>query len=1016
MSQTKSASQALDYIQPLSEFTCGNIYHHFKLERIEALPEIAGCAYVFSHIPSKARALWLACADNNKAFSISFKTPPIDSTGVFHILEHSVLCGSKSYPVKEPFVHLLKTSMQTFLNAMTFPDKTVYPVSSTNEQDLINLSDIYLDAVLHPNIYENPLIFEQEGWHYELKDQKDSLSYNGVVLNEMRGALSNPDTVMYNALNEALFPDTCYRYVSGGSITDIPHLKREDFLKAHHDHYSLKNSYTILYGNLDILRMLQHIDRHFAAADASRESARPHELRYQKALCAPLTRVAMKTSPENKSISLGYVIGDYRMRKEIVAASILCDVLCSTNESPLKKAVLEEGLGKDMQASVNDACLQPQLIFQLKGARAGVSHRFRELVESKCLEYATQGIDKKRLEAALSQTEFNLREGDWGGSSDGVCLSIQALNGWLYDDDYAVDYLHFQDALDEMKVQLDHGYFEALLRKIVCESTHNAEVELMCVDQAPFDEEAVLAAHKNSLSEDACAQLIEHTEMLKQEQAKPDSAQALASLPQLHVKDIGAAPTFPAPELTHITSGASGTSAKSAQDEISTRHTDAIPTIYHPLATHQIAYLYAYFDLSVLAFEDLPYVGILQELLGKLDTSSHSASDLDVRIEDKLGSFSSFCSIYHDVAHPQQIFPYFVIHASSLSEKISHIPELIQEIAISSRFDAEDKIKSLLIQRKIGLEQSFINSAHAFCMDRLASFRTGAARMSDEIEGINHYFFLQKLLNSWDSKKEELFVELARIAKRLFNDNNATISLTSSRKDFDIFAAQISDLGFLGRMDTKIPNSLQLPSLASKNEAFIIPSNVNFVGAGTLEAQYKPMSIGAWNIASRALSLEYLWNELRVLGGAYGAGFTHTASGYSSFWSYRDPEIDESLARYHKASAWLQSWVPDQAALEGYIVSCTASVDAPLKPYAQARREDSDILSHKPQGWHDMIREQQRSCDIQMLKNLWEDIHYTPGEEAVCVFGSKEAIEKSHTNFDSVHELLSDNNETTSAH
>lgn len=995
MSQTTATSTTASahaaYSTPLPELEPGKVYHHFKLERTEEIPEISGCAYIFSHTPSNARALWLSCADNNKSFSIAFKTPPVDSTGVFHILEHSVLCGSKRYPVKEPFVHLLKTSMQTFLNAMTFPDKTVYPVSSTNEQDLINLSDIYLDAVLHPNIYTNPLIFEQEGWHYELASANDPLSYNGVVLNEMRGALSNPDTVMYNALNEALFPDSCYKYVSGGTITDIPTLTREAFLKAHHDHYTLKNSYTILYGNLNILRMLEHIDRHFAGAESERENAIPHALTYQKPVCPGLVRVPMKTAQENKSIGLGYVIGDYRMRKEAIALSILCDVLCATNESPLKKAVLEAGLGKDMNASLIDACLQPQLMFQLKGAKEGVSKRFRELVENSCREYAEKGIDKKRLEAALSQTEFSLREGDWGGSSDGVCLSIQALNGWLYDDSYAVDYLHFQDALTQLRATLDDGYFEQLLYKVVCESTHTAQVELICQDSATKDEETTLEHIKSKMTPAEREKIIAHTEALKQSQAAPDTPEALATLPQLHISDIGEVPASP-----KVEQGTLDTSEAGAD----------IPFLYHPLPTHQIGYLYAYFDLRVLSFEDLPYVGILQELLGKLDTRAHSASDLDILVEDQLGGFSSFTSIYHKVENPHEVYPYFVIHASALSEKLAQIPRLIQEIATSTKLDTLDKIKPLLIQRKIGLEQAFINSAHACCMDRLAMYRSQGAALADEIEGVNHYFFLKDLLNAWDSKKSALATRLSRIANTLFTDSNATISFTGSAADFKHFSHIVRDEGFLARAAARNVDALVLPTLTPLHEAFIIPSHVNFVGAGTAAAHFDTKILGPWNIAARALSLEYLWNELRVLGGAYGAGFTHTASGYASFWSYRDPALDESLERYRRASAWLKSWTPTASELEGYIVSCTAALDAPVKPYVQARREDSDILSKKPANWHEMIRAQQLACTPAQLKTLWEEIHYQAEDELVCVFGSKEAIEEAHTHFDCVRTLL----------
>ena len=977
-----------DFTRPIAELTVGTVHHNFEVIDVQELSELNGYAYIFTHKPSKARALWIACADNNKSFTIGFKTPPTDSTGVFHILEHSVLCGSQKYRVKEPFVHLLKTSMQTFLNAMTFPDKTIYPVSSTNQKDLMNLTDIYLDAVLHPNIYHEPHIFEQEGWHLEAQDSQSPFSYNGVVLNEMRGSLSNPDTMAYHKLNEALFPDTCYKYVSGGDINHIPDLSYEAFLDAHARHYKLDNSYTILYGNLSIDAMLNKINEHFMHADERTQQA-PNKLELQKSVTPKLTQFTMKTTPDNAVINLGYVIGTYQDRNRVLAASIISDVLCSTNESPLKKAVLDAGLGSDVSCAVVDGCLQPQLIFQLKGARPQSAHKFRELIETKCAQYAQTGLDKARIQAALSQTEFILREGDWDNYSDGVAISIQALNGWLYNDAAALDYLRYQQGIDEMKAGLEHGYFEKLLESIVCKSTHNAEVELIAVADMDTTEEQKLQKLKDVSSDEEIERLIAHTQELKRLQETPDSPDALATLPQLHVSDIDAAP-------------------KETPVQLEQHHN--ISYLYHDIATHQIAYLYAYFDLSCIEYRDMCYVGILQEVLGKLSTSTYSADELDVACERKLGECSAFCSIYHNFNDLSKVYPYFVVHASALSENINHLIELPSDIWTNTQFSELDKIKSLLTQRKISMEQGFISSGHACVSERLASKRIPSAALVDQIEGVSHYMFLKELLDNWESSKQSVAKKLSQLAQTLFTANNVQVSFTGSKDDYQRFISH--RMQFVGEGSPNASeehgskNVLSIPALHPQNEAFIIPSHVNFVGADCADVHFDAQTIGASLISARVLSLDYLWNNVRVLSGAYGCGFTRTAYGYSRFWSYRDPSIDTTLTTYAKSFEWLRAWNPTQSELEGYIVSCTASLDAPIKPYAQARRQDSEILSHKPQNWQEMIRASQLTCtskDIHDLATKWVDDAQNMN---VCVFGSQESVDTSDVVFDKVVKLI----------
>ena len=754
MSDNTSARTPFTTCDPA--LAAGTSHAGFTVTSAMALPELSATAYVMRHDASGARALWIACDDDNKSFSIAFKTPPSDSTGVFHILEHSVLCGSDRFPVKEPFVSLLKTSMQTFLNAMTFPDKTMYPVASTNTQDLENLMDVYLDAVLHPAIYRRPRIFEQEGWHLELAERDGPLSYNGVVFNEMKGALSDPDDVMFQALSAALFPDTAYRHESGGNPRAIPTLSYERFLDAHARHYTLANSYTILYGNLDIDRELAFIARRFDGATEGGCGA-PNPLDVQAPVRAPLARVEMATAPENASVGLAYVVGLATDRERVLATDVLLDALCGSNESPLKRAVLDAGLGDDLIASLIDGELQPQAMFQLKGARPGVAARFQRLVEDVCGRLVADGIDRTRLSASLAQAEFNLREGDWGSCGDGVALSMQVLSSWLYDDGHPVDYLRYQDAIDHMRAGLESGYFEGLLRGLICESMHCAAIELVPTTSGAADEEACeLRDLKEGLTDAELDAIIAEVGCLRAEQEAPDEASDLAKLPRLGVDDIADAP-----------------------EERPLAQVEApLPCLYHDLPTHRIGYAYHYFDLRRLTFEELPYAAVLAELLGKLDTRAHSAAELDTLVEENLGSLDFFCETYGRDDDATFAHPVLVVGASALSERMAQLATIPSEVWSSTSFADDDRILAALTQRRVALEQGFANLGHSCASSRLAAHYHDLP--THRIGYAYHYFDLRRLT----------FEELP-------------------------YAAVLAEL--LGKLDTRAHSAAELDTLVEEN-------------------------------------------------------------------------------------------------------------------------------------------------------------------------------------------------------
>ncbi len=957
------------------DLTPGTKQFGFTIETHEDLPEIDGTATVMRH-ESGARLLYLANDDNDKAFSIGFKTPPVNDTGVFHILEHSVLCGSDKFPVKEPFVNLLKSSMQTFLNAMTFADKTVYPASSTNEKDLMNLMDVYLDAVLHPAIYQRKAIFEQEGWHYELENAEAPLTYNGVVFNEMKGVMSDPDNVLYDALQAALFPDTAYRFESGGLPSAIPDLTYEDFLDNHARHYRLDNSYITLYGNLNIDTVLAFLDANYlsaAADEAARANAgAPNPLRSQAPVEALDVVVEMNTSPENACAGLGYVIGTAADHERIIAVDILMDALMGSNEAPLKKALLEAGFAGDVFDYMNKSILQPFLLIEAKGIQPQKAQEFQACVEENARALMKAGIDKQLIEGAIAHAEFVMREGDFG-TSTGVVLAINALSAWLYDDTMAIDPLRYESIFAGLREKLETDYFERLLEEILLDNDHRALVEVVPVDAESSEEAERLATIKSTLDSAQIEAIIAEAEELHRIQMEPDSPEALATLPLLELSDIAAAPT-----------------------EAAWRLDESMPQrcLVHEVTTHGIDYLSYYFTLDRVRFDELPYVSLLSILLGKLDTAHYTAADLDTLTQLYLGRLRFSATTYESETAPQGIVPQFIVATSALSKNVDHAVMIPQEIWAHTKFNDPERIKTILLQQRIGMEQNFSAMGHTSALARVAAGLTHAGKLLDQLSGVDFYHFLCDLLDHFDERADALVATLADLVKRIFTDD-MIVSFAGPEEDL----ARIWEAGGsfeLAPCDTDEARALVVPDPVAKNEAFIVPSDVCYVGAGTNRTAIGAVPFdGVTNIVTRALSFDYLWNEVRVKGGAYGAGYKATRTGTIMFYSFRDPNLDSTVAIYNGTGAWLTDFDPSEAELRGYIISAVASYDAPLKPRALVARQDSMYFSSLPADWRETLRAQMLDTTIEEIRSRGAALENLDEHEIICVFGNKEKIEAS---------------------
>ncbi len=948
----------------------GDIIAGFTLTRIEELPELRGWGYEFRHRTSGARLLWMACDDSNRAFAIAFKTPCENSTGVFHIIEHSVLDGSEHFPTKEPFVHLLKSSMQTFLNAMTFPDKTMYPVSSTNERDLENLMDVYLDAVFHPNIYANPHIFEQEAWHVEVGDDAEaSLMYNGVVLNEMKGALSSPDEVLFESLCAQLFPDTCYQYDSGGNPLEIPKLSYEDFLDTHARHYTPSNSYSFLYGDIDIERELAFIAKHLDNA-SKRSQGSPNPLCLQSPVMPEPIQIPMQTTPENACLGIAYVL-NANDRTSMLALSVLVDALMGSNEAPLKRHLLELNLANDVVCMVIDGLLQPMLIFQLKGIHEGAADTFRAALEDGARKLVKDGIPRDVLEASLARIEFALREHDYGSYSAGVYLAMNAMSSWLYDDERPFEYLHYEASLQELNDGLSTTYFEDLLNDIVCTSSHTAQVEVVPGDAGSAqEEEARLAELREGLDDAGIAAIREQVEALRLEQFAPDSPEAIATLPQLRISDI----------------------EEPKQDPSTQRISDAPLCVYHDIATDHILYAYHYFDLTSITWQELPYVSILTDVLGKLATTKHTAQELDTLCGRELGNLSFFTEVLPMHNNRDELRPLFVVGTSALSQKAASAARIAQEIWSTTDFSDHKRIHDILLQCKVSMEQMFISAGHSLATSRAASYFSRAALCRQQLSGVDYYFFLKDLLEHFDERADELEQRLRDIASRIFSQGNLETSFTGSMEDYEIWREAAADFSLAPIQPVQ---ALVIPQATPKNEAFVIPGDVCFVGAAFDVAPLGVTYDGSWSVCSRIISYDYLWDRVRKQGGAYGCGFKIGSESICQLYSYRDPAIDPTLAAYDAIGAWLSSWEASALELEGYIISSVATLDAPETARTCMRRQDTQRMAKYPSSWRASLREQMLDTTLADLREKAHILEQLADRRATCVFGNLKSIEKS---------------------
>lgn len=958
------------------------------------LPDLKSDGALLRHKKSGARLVLLSNEDDNKVFSIGFRTPAPDNTGVPHIMEHTVLCGSRRFPAKDPFVELVKGSLNTFLNAMTYPDKTVYPVASCNDKDFQNLMDVYMDAVLHPNIYQHEEIFRQEGWSYRLENEEADLEYNGVVYNEMKGAFSSPDGVLDREIQHALFPDTTYGNESGGDPDEIPSLTYEAYLDFHRKYYHPSNSYIYLYGDMDMEEKLNWLDREYLSEYDAQEVE--SEIAIQKPF-DKMRDVSMKYSiagneseEDNTFLSYNKVIGTSLDRELYLAFEILDYALLSAPGAPLKKALLDAGVGKDITGSYDNGIYQPVFSVIAKNANPDQKETFVKVIEETLENLVKNGIDKKALQAGINYHEFRYREADFGGYPKGLMYGLQIFDSWLYDENSPFLHVEALDTFAFLKEQVEGRYFEELIQKYLLDNTHGALVTVLPEKgrTARLDAELHqrLQEYKAGLSKEEIQKLVEDTRNLQAYQDAPDSPEDLEKIPVLKREDISREP------------------APFYNEEMELA---GVPVIFHEIETNGIGYLDLLFDLADVPEELLPYVGLLQAVLGIIDTEHYEYGELFNEINRYTGGIGTSLEMYPDVtkAKEKEFRATFEIKAKALYDRIPFAFSMMQEILTCSKLGDEKRLKEIVAMTKSRLQSRFLSAGHSVAAMRAMSYESPLSRFKDLSSGIGYYRVVKQTGEQFEEEKDRLVQNLKHLANLLFRQGNMMVSYTASREGL---AGLEEELDKLNRAlaPARKPESACVLHCVHENEGFKTSSKIQFVAqAGNFIDAGKEYT-GALQILKVIMSYDYLWINLRVKGGAYGCMSSFNRLGEGYFVSYRDPNLENTLDVYRGVPDYLRNFTVSERDMTKYIIGTISGIDQPLTPSAKGDRSLNLYMNHVTM---DMIRKERAEIldagqeDIRALADVAEAVL---GANQICVIGNEAKVEAAEEVFDVVTDLL----------
>ena len=961
----------------------------YTLIKTEELPDLNGNGYYLRHNKSGARVVWVENDDDNKVFSIAFRTPPTDSTGVAHIIEHTVLCGSEHFPAKDPFIELAKGSLNTFLNAMTFPDKTMYPVASCNMQDFKNLMHVYLDAVFYPNIYKREEIFKQEGWHYELESEDADLIYNGIVYSEMKGAFSSPEQVLNRVGMHALYPDTAYGVESGGDPDVIPDLTYADYLDFHRKYYHPVNSYIYLYGDMDIEERLEWMDTEYLSKFEKIEL--DSAIQQQKAFGEIRTKTEYYSVEEEKEDGVFYeysvLLGDWANLTEAIAFEILDQVLFSNPGAPIKQALMDAGLGEDFMSGLTNL-LQPNFSIAAKNAKPGDRERFMDVLREALEKCVQEGIKKTTLLATINAQEFRYRESDFGRFPKGLMHGINLMSTWLYDDNEPFIYMHANKVYAELKEKAQTDYFEQLIQKYFLNSKHGVLLELLPKAGLNSEKDAAmkekLASFKAGLSKAEVLQLVADTKALKAYQDEPSTKEQLESIPLLSISDI---------------------EKKAKGFKIEKFLGDKVNAVWHDIFTSGISYINLIFDARKVALADVPYVGLLSDVLSMVNTGLHTYQELVDELNTYTGGFETSIVTYASVKDHKRFMPTFGVATKALTDNTEKALGFLQEILFESDFTDKKRMNEILLELKSRLEMKFMGAGHAVAIGRAASYYNENAAFDEATKGIEYYEFVKDIVANLEDKMEEVSEGLNRVAQKLFTKENLILSLTSAEDGKKALEDAVDDI-----LDAMYPMTvgpdLQMPCV-KKNEGFKTPGQVQYViRSGNFLDAGVPYH-GSYEVLMTLLGYGYLWNEIRVKGGAYGGGISiNGLSGNAFTYSYRDPNLAETNRIYEGMPAYVENFEADEREMTKNILGTMSNVDAPLTPRAEGARSLGAYLTGRTLEDVQKIRDEILATTAEDIRNTKPMLEALLGAECICTVGSAAKVEECKELFDVVKTLM----------
>lgn len=964
-------------------------YEILNEHRVE---DVQSDGFILKHKKSGARIAILSNNDDNKVFYIGFRTPPEDETGVPHIIEHTTLCGSKKFPVKDPFIELAKGSLNTFLNAMTYPDKTVYPVASCNDQDFKNLMDVYLDAVFNPNITKYEEIFKQEGWHYELIGKDDELKINGVVYNEMKGAYSSPDEVLSSQIYRSLFPDNTYSKDSGGNPEYIPKLTYEAYLDFYHKYYHPSNSYIYLYGDMDVVERLEWLDKEYLSLyDYKKVNS---EINKQPAFdeiknVEAQYSITMDDSQENKTyLSYNRVVGDTLDEMLYQAFDVLDYALVSSPGAPVKQALIDAGIGDDVYGSYDAGILQPVFSFVAKNANASQADEFESIIENTLKEVVKTGINKEALLAGINSSEFKFREADFGQFPKGLLFGLNCLDSWLFDDMKPFIHLECLGTFAKLRKAVDTDYFEKLIQEYLLDNTHGSSVTVKPKRGLGNEREEALAKelsdYKASLSDEEIKKLIEDTEHLKKYQEEPSSDEDLRKLPMLTRADM----KKNAMPFSNI------------EDELSD-----VKVVRHDIESNGIDYISFLFDAGDFAQSELGYLGFFTNALGLVSTEKYSYTDLANATNIYTGGISTGTASHPDIKDRNNFVFKFEVKLKVLEKNLDKALELMEQMLLTSDFTDTKRLGELVAQIKARLQANLSSSGHLVAAMRSMSSFSRYALYQDELKGVAFYRSICCIEKELSESPKSVSDKLAAIAKKLFARNRMLISFTGNNEAYGNAKPSLEKViaGF-DKMSA-IGNQAEVHFNTAK-EAFIDASQIQYVAkTGDFICEGYEYT-GALRLLRIILSYDYLWINVRVKGGAYGCMNTFLRSGESYFVSYRDPNLSDTLDVYDRIPEYIKSFSPDERDMTKYIIGTFSALDTPMNPeakgsrslsaylegitYEQIQKERNEILNAQPE-------------DIRRLADLVEAVLK---KDSICVIGNENMIKESAGLFENVEKLI----------